>query len=1244
VKRKGSFQHYSGQLLKYASTEGRSMAQKATLMAGFGGLAVLATALTHIGGGGLSESDKVKAQDASARAATSVGTITANQAGPWYAFCHEYATDQFDHGEDPMHEWGVNGHQVPREAEEGTVEITRDVPNTQSKLHETEKFSVRNHTVGNLTDCVPPGASLRIVIATVPDPDATQMPAEFDRDIEAIQHAAAALQYNYTRFWLPWRTGAAGSKGTGDAEAEAHRRDEPGILCFRKNDQRLANSGERLFVLLVGETPTSGINRLQLAHAIYYRDEFVDKKQITNEDKGLLKIAGPHFAASLPSMQDVLTATVYDKAPQKEKAAKKDKKADNDKASEKGKTAGKAKNSQDAPKPIVTVISPDTSSSDLIGGFRKYCDSQTPHCILNTLSFDSDQAKQVSLAYLKDIGYPSDTVAELVEDESAFGESESYPHPPESTHSPAGSEASVAVPTEKGNLPLDAPDYRLSLRFPRDLATARSASDAESERIAGSNLKYIGLPKGALPTHLAVQDAIDSDAPPAFGDIQKPADVARQLTNIVQQLRAARIRGVVVNATNPLDRIYLLEYLHNQLPDVRAVTIDADALELNRPQFVDLAGTIAVTSLPIIVGLTSQNAETQNDRLTFLSSRQEGEFLAMETLIDRRVQPAKTSRPPVPPANCAALSVVGEDRFFPVSSLDGADAPLRFPCTALSPGGPPSTEGAAPTGYALIVPRNYKSPSFFLPFLLSLIVLSLVHLFCLYESRHDRERLFSYPHQLKGILEARRLYLLFVINNQILLMDFLGARMLLAVFRAHPVNPRPEMYYFFAVLALLLAVTVCFTAVFCTRALSRIRSERSPDTKELASGMFLAGAYLITTLWMIWRLPGFASEQVAMLLRLTHVTSGLSPVSAIVAILVGYFVWSWFQLKRLNWIASRKIDLLLKPPMAPLLRDRLDIIMQTTESLSPIQGSVIYGCFALLVLVDKFFLWRPLSGFEGFGFHLWITGWGFCLLLFTVILGCVHAGLLWQKLRNLLECLETTSMREAFRALGESGELTINTWDLAESERSFTIASKTVENMQALPGVTGQQITSAKKHLDIFIECDQQDKQVPAGAIDELHPLLNAGLEDALRVFENPTATFAPEEHLRYLALRLIAVIRYCMLHIRTLILGVAYCYLAAVLSIMFYAFEGRQTLGDLAVFVFAILLSWIAMMMVQFQGNKMLRLLEGSEDGDNNVLQVLRHLLSVGGVPLLAIVTAQYPAVGSFVLSILGPFLRALQ
>ena len=74
-----------------------------------------------------------------------------------------------------------------------------------------------------------------------------------------------------------------------------------------------------------------------------------------------------------------------------------------------------------------------------------------------------------------------------------------------------------------------------------------------------------------------------------------------------------------------------------------------------------------------------------------------------------------------------------------------------------------------------------------------------------------------------------------------------------------------------------------------------------------------------------------------------------------------------------------------------------------------------------------------------------------------------------------------------------------------------------------------------------------------------------------------------------YLALRFVAFIRYTMLQIGTLIAFVAYGYVVAVLSIMFYAFEGRKTLGDLSLLTFVVLLIWIGTMMVQFQRNGML-------------------------------------------------------
>ena len=156
--------------------------------------------------------------------------------------------------------------------------------------------------VGDLAGCVPGGEKLRVVIAIVPDPSATQMPPEFDRDIEAIQAAATAQHYNYTRFWFPWRTNESiqdtSQDKSSDAEAEARRREEPGILCFRKNDSNGAAARNDSSSCLWGKPRPQELTGFSYLHALYYREQFRMHNQISDADQSELKIAGPHFSAS----------------------------------------------------------------------------------------------------------------------------------------------------------------------------------------------------------------------------------------------------------------------------------------------------------------------------------------------------------------------------------------------------------------------------------------------------------------------------------------------------------------------------------------------------------------------------------------------------------------------------------------------------------------------------------------------------------------------------------------------------------------------------------------------------------------------------------------------------------------------------------------------------------------------------------------------------------------------------------
>jgi hypothetical protein len=128
-----------------------------------------------------------------------------------------------------------------------------------------------------------------------------------------------------------------------------------------------------------------------------------------------------------------------------------------------------------------------------------------------------------------------------------------------------------------------------------------------------------------------------------------------------------------------------------------------------------------------------------------------------------------------------------------------------------------------------------------------------------------------------------------------------------------------------------------------------------------------------------------------------------------------------------------------------------------------------------------------------------------------------------------------------------------------------------------------------------------------------------------------------------YLAFRIVVLIRYAMLHMGAMIGFVAYGFVLAVLSVMFYAFEGRKTIGELLVLTLVALLIWIGTMMVQFQRNTMLSRVEGSVPGQVNYGEVMAHLLSIGGLPLLAILTSQFPGIANFAYSFFRPLLSAL-
>src|ERR1035441_8930678 len=104
------------------------------------------------------------------------------------------------------------------------------------------------------------------IIALAPDPVHTHLALTFDRTMEAIQEALQDEDYTYVRSVMPLETGSHPesdqvSERVASLWYEKTKQEYPGLMAFRGKRQPL-------FVLVVGESPTGGINRLQFQNAV----------------------------------------------------------------------------------------------------------------------------------------------------------------------------------------------------------------------------------------------------------------------------------------------------------------------------------------------------------------------------------------------------------------------------------------------------------------------------------------------------------------------------------------------------------------------------------------------------------------------------------------------------------------------------------------------------------------------------------------------------------------------------------------------------------------------------------------------------------------------------------------------------------------------------------------------------------------------------------------------------------------
>ncbi|HEY6323807.1 MAG TPA: hypothetical protein VJA16_19875 [Thermoanaerobaculia bacterium] len=493
------------------------------------------------------------------------------------------------------------------------------------------------------------GYQLQFLVALVPDPLDSQLPAAFDQAIDAIQQGFAYSNrtrtgYLQDRSWIPWN----------DPQAikEESYRTSPGLLLFRRFGRQAGLTGrvpQLMGVFLVGETPKTGIHKAAFAEALRLIGELS-----SGADQGPLRILGPTYSGSAVSLRVALQTWLAEHQ-------------------------GKAP----APAEIVTG-------------------SATAPCLEKTLRLAAPAAVSFYRAVVpldvlletafdelhRRLGWDLHRVLLITELDTAFGQSirqrdapsgeavrkngardvPGRDTPRRDISSGAAAEGSAecqAVPIRAGVAVLSFPSHISAIR------TARAAAGLDK---AQPDPSQIAPQPARSDLQLDLSDRrLGVDLVPEFSPLTAP-DNELAIASLVDAIARDGVRYVGIVATDVRDTLFLADRLRSQARNVTLFALDADQLFLHPQVHSALSGMTVISSSPLFTTGKSwgQGAAAQGDSpWHFTSSFENGIYQAtVELLGDAALDPfAHNDAGPV------WISVVGNDALWPVHGVTAAPDP-----------------------------------------------------------------------------------------------------------------------------------------------------------------------------------------------------------------------------------------------------------------------------------------------------------------------------------------------------------------------------------------------------------------------------------------------------------------------------------------------------------------------------------------------------------------------------------------
>ncbi|MFZ0319062.1 MAG: hypothetical protein WAL56_08050 [Candidatus Sulfotelmatobacter sp.] len=882
---------------------------------------------------------------------------------------------------------------------------------------------------------------INFAIAIVPDPIHTHLSLFFDRSMDAIQQGAQQVHWIFDRASMPWDS-QEHTESTDfrirlqQNDYQGDKEDLPGLMIFRRDSPEKLNSA--LFIFVVGETPTGGVTKTQFNTAVKLIAAFTEARDL--QAKIPLRIIGPTSSGSLYSL-----AQLASQVPSKHFNS-------------------------------VVIRSGTISSWNTAqwfeNWFKTHKSESTPPVDFATFQQSDRYMLRRFIEFENRRGYAPQQIAVLAEDETAYGNREfckdagNYA----SKSSPCVEDTGTAADAAQEAVLQKHEDSVLQLYFPRDISQLRSAYQqgiqSQSSTSSGNYQVHSTLP-------LNLQDTgSDDDSVQQYAHSQTPLSQESILLGIIAALREHHIQFVVLQATNPMDTIFLSGFLKKGYSQARVVATPADLLLSRDTDDVSLLhGVMALTTYSLLPGIKDEVAIPQSLPETrvshiFPAAYATGTYnatLSQITCMEASPPPGcEDSSPFVPFARYAEygwpllsgprdvplepvvwLTVLGRDGFWPVANLEDGTYTEGKIHSSTRPVATGANSVPAPS------PHSREFPVWPLFWRLSCgFVLLLMATFWLLLREGSIMAGSSAMTLLAPVKDSCRSALIAVIGWLLLLASLLLVWPCVAWVVW---SPTAELF--------LLLVAAAVAVVHCRICVIELNRRGPPSDSRL----FLRVAVLMIACFvLIYVLPGHSQN--SFLYRYVHLTSGVSPLLPLLCLLAAGLWWAWFSLSGLALLDQRHPRLPLDgdlPKSVPPGHTSAAVISRIWPSEEWAQRIVdlarpcsrnrrVYGPVCALAFVGLLALnySHPLLSLETRHFE-----WAFSIALGAVVLavfGCVFRLLvIWMECRRILTVLDHFPLRRAFGGLNLSWE---PFWRLggARWQDLYRLVSRQLETLESL--------------------------------------------------------------------------------------------------------------------------------------------------------------------------------------------------